>query len=210
MAGVFQKAKVWLGLAPDEEYDDYPYEPVPRPMPRQAPRQGPAPRPRPAPQGQQRPAVRPQRPVAMPPEGPDEYYEDEGYVSPRGAPRPSGSVRPLPTRGPLQNDPRAVRGEETPTVRPMRPTSAKPSILTPASFDDAKEIADRFKANQPVVMDLASVDRELARRLIDFASGITYALGGSMERVRAGGYLLAPPHVEVSDEERRRLSDGGR
>jgi cell division inhibitor SepF len=90
-------------------------------------------------------------------------------------------------------------------VRPMRPTTARPAILEPESFDDAKEIADRFKNDQPVVMDLAGVDRELARRLIDFASGICYALGGHMERVRATGYLLTPARVEVSDDDKRRL-----
>ena len=58
-------------------------------------------------------------------------------------------------------------------------------------------------------MDLAGVDRELARRLIDFASGICYALGGHMERVRPGGYLLTPVRVEVSEEDKRRLADGG-
>jgi cell division inhibitor SepF len=95
-------------------------------------------------------------------------------------------------------------------VRPMRPTSAKPTVLQPESFDDAKDIADRFKASQPVVMDLSGLDRELARRLIDFSSGICYALGGHMERVRPGGYLLTPSDVEVSAEERRRLAAAGR
>jgi cell division inhibitor SepF len=88
----------------------------------------------------------------------------------------------------------------------MRPSSVKPIVVGPESFDDAKDIADRFKSNQPVVMDLNGLDRELARRLIDFASGICYALSGHMERVRPGAYLLTPTDVEVSDEERRRLA----
>jgi len=93
-------------------------------------------------------------------------------------------------------------------VRPMRPTSAKPTVVAPSSFDAAKDVADRFKADQPVVMDLSGADRDLARRLIDFSSGMCYALGGSMERVSPGVYLLSPVGVEVSDEERRRLSTG--
>lgn len=202
MAGVFRKAMVWLGLAPDDEYDDYPYEgplrqggAAPRPVPGQGP--GPAGRPH-APSGRQAPA----RPA---PE-----FEEDPFSAPSASGRPSGAVRQLPARGALQNDPRSVRHDDTPTVRPMRPTSAKPTVLQPESFDDAKDIADRFKASQPVVMDLTGLDRELARRLIDFSSGICYALGGHMERVRPGGYLLTPSDVEVSAEERRRLASAGR
>lgn len=198
MAGVFQKAMVWLGLAPDEEYDDYPYEATGRPAPGAA-RPGPGPQ-RPAGGGQRTPA----RPDARPRPRPAPEMEEDAFAPPRGG-RPGG-VRELPGRGALQNDPRSVRGPETPTVRPMRPTSVKPIVVGPESFDDAKDIADRFRSNQPVVMDLNGLDRELARRLIDFASGICYALSGHMERVRPGGYLLTPADVEVSDEERRRIA----
>ncbi len=204
MAGVFHKAMVWLGLAPDDEYDDYSYDGgVVRPGPGPS-RSGPGPERRPVGPAAGAPRA-PGRPQARP--GPEP--EDDPYISPRPG-RASGAVRQLPARGALQNDPRSVRGNETPTVRPMRPTSAKPAVLEPTSFDDAKDIADRFKASQPVVMDLNGLDRDLARRLIDFASGICYALSGHMERVRSGAYLLTPADVEVSDEERRRLASGHR
>ena len=196
MAGVFQKAMVWLGLAPDEEYDDYRYDESSRPAPGGPTRQGggwggqqgPG-----GPRGQQQPPPDPMEPVG-------------GH--PRGPARPSGAVRPLPSRAQAENPSRAPQREETPTVRPMRPTSAKPTVVAPTSFDAAKDVADRFKANQPVVMDLSDVDRELARRLIDFSSGMCYALGGNMERVTPGVYLLTPSGVEVSGEERRRLAGG--
>ena len=200
MAGVFHKAMVWLGLAPDDEYDDYPYEGPLRQGPAQS-RPGPAqqaPMSRPSPGGQRAPV----RPAPEP--------DDDPFGGPSAHGRPSGAVRALPPRGALQNDPRSVRAEETPTVRPMRPSSVKPTVLRPESFDAAKDIADRFKASQPVVMDLNGLDRELARRLIDFSSGICYALGGHMERVRPGGYLLTPSDVEVSDDERRRLAAADR
>lgn len=200
MAGVFHKAMVWLGLAPDDEYDDYPYDPGmrsgPAPRPPMQQRGGPPPQPR----GPMQPQPRPQQPH------PQYGYEEEGFVSPRPPQgRPSGTVRQIPPRGGAPVDPRDQR-YDNPTVRPMRSTSAKPAEISPSSFDDAKDLADRFKAEQPVVMDLSGLDRELARRLIDFSSGVCYALGGSMERIRPGGYLLIPPSVEVSDEERRRLS----
>lgn len=213
MAGVFHKAMVWLGLAPDDEYDDYQYGDSSRPQPMQGgygAQQGP---------GVQGGPVRQPRPSPRSLQEPDEDPFGGGRAMPRpqqgrqpvsgpSGPAQHGAVRHLPARGALENDPRSVRREDTPTVRPMRPTSAKPAVLEPDSFDDAKDIADRFKADQPVVMDLSGVDRDLSRRLIDFASGICYALGGNMEKVRSGAYLLTPVNVEVSDEERRRLRDG--
>ncbi|MDZ7673651.1 MAG: cell division protein SepF [Acidimicrobiales bacterium] len=241
MAGVLQKAMVWLGLAPDDEYDDYPYEGQARPGPGSA-RPGPGPSaPAPGAPGPgaghgaperrsapgSAPGVGPPRPQPRAQGWPGPDVDEEGYVTPRPGARPggpTGSVRQLPGQGssPGQgqaqaqgqgatfppSDPRASRIEETPTVRPMRPSSARPAVLDPESFDDAKEIADRFKADQPVLMDLAGLDRELSRRLIDFASGICYALGGHMERVRTGGYLLTPAQVEVSDDDKRRLAAG--
>ncbi len=83
------------------------------------------------------------------------------------------------------------------------------TILAPRSFGDAKVLADEFKSNTPLVMNLQEVDRELARRLIDFASGICYALNGGMEKLAPQVFLLVPDHVEVSDEERRRLEQLG-
>ena len=70
-----------------------------------------------------------------------------------------------------------------------------------------QEVADKFKANQPVAMDLLDVDRELSRRLIDFSSGLCYGLGGKMEKVANHVYLLTPSGVEVTAEELRKLAD---
>ena len=88
-------------------------------------------------------------------------------------------------------------------------SSAKPHVVLPASFNQAQEVGDRFKSNQPVIVNLQAVDRDLARRLIDFASGLCYGIGGQMERVAKDVYLLTPADVEVSDDERRRLSERG-
>ena len=95
-------------------------------------------------------------------------------------------------------------------VRPITVTpNAKPHVVVPTSFDQAQEVADTFKRNQPVIVNLQAADRDLARRLIDFASGLCYGLAGQMEKVANQVYLLTPTNVEVSAEERRRLHERG-
>ncbi|HEX3291233.1 MAG TPA: cell division protein SepF [Gaiella sp.] len=80
-------------------------------------------------------------------------------------------------------------------------------LVLPRSFNDAQQIADRFKDSVPVILNLQSADTELSKRLIDFASGLTYALDGSMQRVADKVFLLTPKNVEVSAEERARALD---
>jgi cell division inhibitor SepF len=79
----------------------------------------------------------------------------------------------------------------------------------PRSFNEAQEVADLIKGSAPVIMNLQEADRDLSRRLIDFASGLCYGLGGSMERVANSVYLLTPTDVEVSAEDKRRLEERG-
>jgi cell division inhibitor SepF len=82
-------------------------------------------------------------------------------------------------------------------------------VVTPRSFNDAQQVADEFKRSQPVIINLQSTDRELSKRLIDFSSGMTYALGGGMQRIAQGIFLLTPEDVEVSAEEKARILEGG-
>ena len=91
---------------------------------------------------------------------------------------------------------------------PVTP-NAKPFVVMPTSFNQAQDVADKYKVSQPVIMNLQGADRDLSRRLIDFASGLCYGLGGQMERVANQVYLLTPTNVEVSPEERRRLHERG-
>lgn len=81
--------------------------------------------------------------------------------------------------------------------------STKPEVVVPTSFNDVQEVADHFKNNQPVIMNLQSAPREISRRLIDFASGLCYGLSGQMERVAENVFLLTPSGAEVSDEDRK-------
>jgi cell division inhibitor SepF len=113
--------------------------------------------------------------------------------------------------------------ERTEVLRPTRlrridsppapgPGPAGPAtvhLVIPRSFNDAQQIADKFKELIPVILNLQSSDAELSKRLIDFASGLTYALDGGMQRVADKVFLLTPRNVEVSAEERARWLERG-
>lgn len=155
----------------------------------------------------------------------DEYLSDEGAVAP--APeqayveRSSTNVRRLPRRRGSEYDyddwtsgePRA-EAAAAPRARPraVPPADgglAKVHLVLPRGFNDAKQIADRFKQAIPVIVNLQDADQELSKRLIDFSSGLTYALNGSMQRIADKVFLLTPPNVEVSAEERARALERG-
>ena len=79
--------------------------------------------------------------------------------------------------------------------------------MDPASFNDAQALADRFKRQQPVILNLQQADAELSRRMVDFCAGLTYALDGQIQTVANRVFLLTPRNVEVSAEERKRLAE---
>ncbi|MEJ7584831.1 MAG: cell division protein SepF [Acidimicrobiales bacterium] len=190
MATILRKAMLYLGLGPDEEYDDY------DPGYDDPPSQGGSTRSRPAPQ----PAYQQGGAQGS---GPEE-------TSAIGAVRPvvtGTQSRPDPSFGPSAP---VVARARSGVVRPIAVTpNAKPHVVVPTSFNQAQEVADKFKGNQPVIVNLQAAERDLARRLIDFNSGLCYGLGGQMEKVANQVYLLTPSNVEVSAEERRRLHERG-
>jgi cell division inhibitor SepF len=106
-------------------------------------------------------------------------------------------LRPAP-------EPRRLRGVES-----VPAASVKVHLVLPRSFNDAQQIADRFKDGVPVILNLQGSDQDLSKRLIDFASGLTYALDGGMQRVADKVFLLTPRNVEVSAEERARMLERG-
>ncbi len=116
-----------------------------------------------------------------------------------------------PSQSNVAPRPSAVRAMPVDTsINPAAaPTSARVHVVAPSRFGDAKEIADRLKDNRPVIVNLQMADRDLQRRMIDFCSGVTYALSGEMEKVADQVFLLAPTNVKVSDEERQRLVERG-
>ena len=82
-------------------------------------------------------------------------------------------------------------------------------LVIPKSFNDAQDVADKFKDQIPVILNLQSSDADLSKRLIDFASGLTYALDGGMQRVADRVFMLTPRNVEISAEERAQLIEKG-
>jgi cell division inhibitor SepF len=125
---------------------------------------------------------------------PPEPYSNEPTVRtlPRDEP-PSGVSIPRP----------AVMRTATPT------TAARVHVVEPHGFNDAQEIGDRLKANQPVIINLQGVGRDLQRRLIDFSSGLAYGIGGQIQKAADQVFLLTPSNVEVSQEEKERLQARG-
>lgn len=161
----------------------------------------------------------------------DYYYEDEEEEAPRYAresyangyaEEPAPAVRRLgrserssafgASLGDLFGGEGVERarsaGGEQPHLRAVpdqRPTRV--SVVEPSSFNDAQSLADRFKRQQPVILNLQNVDGELSRRMVDFCSGLTYALDGQIQSVANRVFLLTPRNVEVSAEERKRLAE---
>jgi len=106
---------------------------------------------------------------------------------------------------------RAGRGRSTTVLKPVARTNGdvRVHLVVPKSFNDAQQIADKFKDSIPVILNLQSSDTDLSKRLIDFASGLTYALDGGMQRIADKVFMLTPRNVEISAEERARLIEKG-
>ncbi len=153
----------------------------------------------------------------------EEDWDEDGYVTDEDlqrsyADRPN--VRRLAPRrrerGEFDDwtDPEPGANDRTAVLRPRvaavpSPASVRVHLVVPRSFNDAQQIADKFKESIPVILNLQSSDQDLSKRLIDFASGLTYALDGGMQRVADKVFLLTPRNVEVSAEERARLLERG-
>nr|WP_210494993.1 cell division protein SepF [Patulibacter sp. SYSU D01012] len=160
----------------------------------------------------------------------DDAYDDEPEYDDR---RPRERVRePVPEVTPVRRIDRARRRREDfddifsgddpaprggSHLRPVgggaaarqAPRDVRVHLVLPKSFNDAQQIADRFKDGIPVVINLQTSDTDLAKRLIDFASGLTYALDGGMQRIADKVFMLTPANVSISAEERAQLIEKG-
>lgn len=100
------------------------------------------------------------------------------------------------------------RGSER-ILQPVPEATARVHVVEPKSFNDAEQIGAKFKNDTPVIVNLQNIDRELAKRLIDFVSGLTYGLDGGIQRVAEMVFLLTPANVEVSAEDRKWMREKG-
>ena len=145
----------------------------------------------------------------------DDLVETNEHVEDTYSRKERQNVRRLPSV--TEPDPWASEEAAQPRrePRPSRlrsvtaPSPAKVHLVVPRTFNDAKQIADRFKAQMPVILNLQGAETDLSKRLIDFASGLTYALDGSMQRVADKVFLLTPRDVELSAEERAKAIERG-
>jgi cell division inhibitor SepF len=137
----------------------------------------------------------------------DDDFEDLDEVA---AQPDSGQVRRLQRAQPVRDVTMDVESEGiVRTIPATRATTTSASSIhksEPRRFNEARDVADRFKDGIPVIMNLQSTDDTIARRLVDFASGLVYGLDGKIEMVANRVYLLTPANMEVSAEERERLA----
>ena len=156
----------------------------------------------------------------------DYYEDDEPEIrdrTPEREPESRHEERPNVRR--LQSKRRRdeiddIFGDDSPSDRrttQLRPVGGRANgrgdvrvhLVVPKSFNDAQDVADKFKDSIPVIINLQSSEADLSKRLIDFASGLTYALDGGMQRIADKVFLLTPRNVEVSAEERAALIEKG-
>lgn len=165
---------------------------------------------------------------------PGDSYADDRYEAPRRPTRidaaPSsgrfraGGVAPGmrgTTRGALAVDPDAEERRLEERVRPEPAPARRPGIfeeggplskittLRPRDYSEARIIGERFREGNPVIMDLVDLSNADAKRLVDFAAGLAFALRGSFDKVATKVFLLSPADVDVSAEERRRIAENG-
>jgi cell division inhibitor SepF len=186
----WHRALVYFGLAEERGYvDEYELE---REQARAAERE----RERPASRGaepeeemedryRERPNVRRLAPRRPRRDDFDDIFADD---EPRGS-RPTGVLRPVD--------------------RTRNGGDVRVHLVIPKSFNDAQQVADKFKQSIPVVLNLQNSDTDLAKRLIDFASGLTYALDGGMQRIAHKVFMLTPRNVQISAEEKAELIEKG-
>ena len=185
----WHRTLVYFGLAEDDAYEDEDYEPYPAAAeaPRE-PRESREPRDTYA---SERPNVRKLSGARRRRDEIDDIFAEDPVERRTTSLRPVSTSRSAPNgRGGAGNDVRV-------------------HFVAPRSFNDVQDVADKFKDSIPVIINLQGTDTELAKRLIDFSSGLTYALDGHVQRIADKVFLVTPHNVEVSAEERARLVEKG-
>ena len=141
-----------------------------------------------------------------------EYEEYDEYAEAEVVP-----VRRVAAAGRGWDDaePRSVvpshEGYREPAYRDVmeEPASYRITTLHPRTYNEARTIGEHFRESVPVIMNLTEMDDADAKRLVDFAAGLSFGLRGSIERVTNKVFLLSPQNVHVTAEDKARIAEGG-
>ena len=132
----------------------------------------------------------------------DEYYDEYDDQPVRREER--REARPAPVAN--------IAEHRRPHPAPAAEVVAELSRITtlhPRTYNEARTIGERFRDGMPVIMNLGEMDDSDAKRLVDFAAGLSFGLRGSIERVTAKVFLLSPQNVDVTAEDKARIREGG-
>lgn len=136
----------------------------------------------------------------------DDQFDDE-VDAPEPAARPAVSRQPAVVRpSPVSNiDERRRPERRNSTASDL----ARIETVTPRTYNDARTVGEHYRSGVPVIMNLSEIDDDDAKRLVDFAAGLVFAVHGSINRVTAKVFLLSPENITVTDEDKQRIAAGG-
>ncbi len=133
----------------------------------------------------------------------DEYYDE--YDEQPAARERSEPARPTP----VANIAERRRPQPAPAPMPMVAELSRITTLHPTTYNEARTVGENFREGVPVIMNLSEMDDADAKRLVDFAAGLVFAVRGTIERVTNKVFLLSPPNVSVAAEDKQRIAEGG-
>lgn len=209
----FQKLKAYFGMVPADELDDYEderyggygsaYQSNEPEFDDYGDRVG-----------RRRPLSNP-RPVSRL-DSPDDFGYDDRPRAPRrpwaDEPAPSTHRATTPVRGALAVEPQlepVVRPKPRPQPEPSAHPLSRITTLHPRSFVEARTIGERYRDGAPVIINLTDMSDSDARRLVDFSAGLAFAMRGAIDKITNKVFLISPPDVDVTAEDRRRIAEGG-
>ena len=138
----------------------------------------------------------------------DQYEDDQdGHGDDRG-----GSREVVPSaQGPRETQGATVAqlAERRPRPAPVRAELSRITTLHPRTYNEARTIGEQFREGIPVIMNLSEMDDSDAKRLVDFSAGLVFGVRGTIERVTSKVFLLSPPNVSVTAEDKQRIAEGG-
>ena len=132
-----------------------------------------------------------------------EDYDEASYDAPTGRTAPAREVRPAPVAD------LAERRRPTPVAGPAVAELSRIATLHPRNYNEARTVGENYRDGTPVIMNLSEMDDADAKRLVDFAAGLIFATRGSIERITNKVFLLSPPDVSVTAEDKQRIADVG-